>query len=387
MNPSPAETYPRIRFDRNELAGAFGDIGTDLPLVVGMILAAHLDAATVLIMFGCMQVFTGLFYGMPMPAQPLKAVAVIVITQKLAPNVLYGGGLAIGCIMLLLSITGLVAWLGRVIPKVVVRGIQFGLGLQLATLALKDYVPREHAPGYVLAAIAAAIALLFYSNRRYPAALFIIALGFVYAFAFKDLSGVQSAVGLALPHIHVPAWNDIWAGFLLLALPQVPLSIGNSVLGARRTAEDLFPSKAPSLTKIGLTYSFMNLVNPFFGGVPTCHGSGGLAGHYAFGARTGMSVIIYGSMYLIVGLFFSSGFENVFHVFPMPILGVILAFEAAALMLLVRDMTQERLTFFLVILTGLMACLLPYGYLVALIAGTILAYWLPKLPQFQKNDP
>src|SRR4051812_47874728 len=165
MNQSAPETYPRIRFDRNELAGAFGDIGTDLPLIVGMILAAKLDAATVLIMFGAMQVFTGLFYGMPMPAQPLKAVAVIVITQKLAPNVLYGGGLAIGVTMLLLSVTGLVAWLGRVIPKVVVRGIQFGLGLQLATLALKDYLPKEQAPGYVLAAIAAVVAFVLYNNR------------------------------------------------------------------------------------------------------------------------------------------------------------------------------------------------------------------------------
>src|SRR4051812_10874907 len=193
--------FPRLRFDRNELAGAFGDIGTDLPLIVGMILAAKLNAATVLIMFGAMQIFTGLFYGMPMPAQPLKAVAVIVITQKLAPNVLYGGGLAIGMIMFFLSITGLVAWLGRVIPKVVVRVIQFGLGLQLATLALKDYLPKEQVPGYVLAAIAAVIALLFYNHRRYAAALFIIGLGFAYAIAFKHFDGLENAVGLALPKI------------------------------------------------------------------------------------------------------------------------------------------------------------------------------------------
>jgi xanthine/uracil/vitamin C permease (AzgA family) len=383
MSQNAGEQFPRIRFDRNELAGSFGDIGTDLPLIVGMILAAKLDAATVLIMFGAMQVFTGLFYGMPMPAQPLKAVAVIVIGQKLAPEILYGGGLAIGVTMLLLALTGSLAWLGRVIPKVVIRGIQFGLGLQLATLALKDYLPKEHAPGYVLAGVAAIIALVLYNNRRFPAALFIIGLGFIYAIAFKSFDGMQQSIGFAYPKLHVPAWNDILTGFLILALPQVPLSLGNSVLGARRVAEDLFPSKAPSLTKIGLTYSFMNLVNPFFGGVPTCHGSGGLAGHYAFGARTGMSVIIYGSMYLVVGLFFSNGFEKVFHVFPLPILGVILAFEAAALMLLVRDMTQDRTDFFLVILTGLMACMLPYGYLVALIAGTVLAYTLPKMPQFR----
>src|ERR1700730_18889549 len=85
-----------IRFDRNELSGAFGDIGTDFPLIVGMILVAKLDAASVLIMFGLMQLLTGFVYGMPMPAQPLKAMAVLVITRKVSGNVLYGGGVAIG---------------------------------------------------------------------------------------------------------------------------------------------------------------------------------------------------------------------------------------------------------------------------------------------------
>ena len=127
-----------IRFDRNELAGAFGDIGTDLPLIVGMILASGLHSASVLVMFGVMQYFTALRYGMPIPVQPLKAVAVIVITQKIAPGVLYGGGLAIGIAMLLLTVTGGITWLARVVPKAVVRGLQLGLGIQLAMLALKD---------------------------------------------------------------------------------------------------------------------------------------------------------------------------------------------------------------------------------------------------------
>src|SRR2546421_7476933 len=93
-----------IRIDRNELAGAFGDIGTDLPLIIGIILAAKLDSASALIAFGAMQVLTALSYRMPMPVQPLKAVAALVITQKIGGNVLFGAGLAIGGVMLLLSI-------------------------------------------------------------------------------------------------------------------------------------------------------------------------------------------------------------------------------------------------------------------------------------------
>src|SRR2546422_8797419 len=89
------EARPALRFDRNELSGAFGDIGTDFPLLVSMILIANLDTASVLIMFGLMQIFTGTFYRMPMPVQPLKAMAVLVITQKLSGGIFYGGGGAI----------------------------------------------------------------------------------------------------------------------------------------------------------------------------------------------------------------------------------------------------------------------------------------------------
>src|SRR6476646_10313613 len=160
--------YPRIRFDRNELSGAFGDIGTDFPLIVGMILAAHLDPASVLIVFGLMQVMTGLLYGMPMPAQPLKAMAVIVIAQKVTGDVLYGGALAIGIIMLLLTVTGLIDALARAVPKPVVRGIQFGLGLQLSFLALKEYLPAEGAGGYVLGGVCFLLILALLGNRKIP---------------------------------------------------------------------------------------------------------------------------------------------------------------------------------------------------------------------------
>src|SRR5207245_3003838 len=121
-----AARAPRIRFDRNELSGAFGDIGTDFPLLVGMSLAAKLDPAGVFTMFGMMQILTGLVYGIPMPAQPLKAVAVLVIAQRIPGHILYGGGLAIGLAMLVLAATGLLDVLTRVVPKVVVRGIQIG---------------------------------------------------------------------------------------------------------------------------------------------------------------------------------------------------------------------------------------------------------------------
>jgi hypothetical protein len=363
-----------IRFDRNELAGAFGDIGTDLPLIVGMILAAGLHSASVLVMFGLMQWATALRYRMPMPVQPLKAVAVLVIAQKLAPEVLYGGGLSIGIVMLLLTVTGGITWLARIVPKAVVRGLQLGLGIQLALLALKDYVQSDGMRGYALAAIAFVIVIALLGNRKMPAAIPVIVLGVIYAFAF-NLSGSDftNAVGFTFPHVRAVSVADITTGFLVLALPQIPLSLGNSILATRQVAEDLFPGREITVKKLSFTYALMNLVNPFFGGVPTCHGSGGMVGHYTFGARTGGSIIIYGSIFVILGLFFAAGFQQVVQVFPLPILGVLLFFEAAALMAMIRDQATNADSMMLVVIVGLIAAGVPYGYAIGLFVGVVLS--------------
>jgi xanthine/uracil permease len=324
-----------------------------------------------------------------MPVQPLKAMAAIIIAGKVGGPVVYGAGLAIGAVMLLLSATGLIDWLARVIPKSVVRGIQFGLGLQLATLALKDYVQSDGPSGYVLAAVAFVLAVALIGNRKYPAAIFLVVIGFIYALVFKlQPSSILDGVGFALPKVQVPHWPDIVTGFFLLALPQIPLSLGNSILATRQVAEDLFPHRPLKVRQIGLTYALMNLVNPFFGGFATCHGSGGLAGHYAFGGRTGGSVIIEGGLYMVVGLFFGQAFGFFVHVFPLPVLGIILLFEGLALMLLVRDQTAARGDFVIVLLVGLTAVGLPYGYLLGMLAGIGIAYLSRRgLVQLGRDDP
>lgn len=369
------ETSRTIRFDRNEISGAFGDLGTDFPLLLAMILAAKLDAASVLIVYGIMQIATALAYRMPMPVQPLKAVAAIVITQKIPAAMIFGGGLAIGLTMLVLSITGLLDLLARIIPKAVVRGIQFGLGLQLATLATKQYVPSLGMEGYVLAALALGITILLLGNRRFPPAIPVIVLGVLFALLTGRVSSLQGvAPGFALPEFQLPDWSMVVSGFVLLALPQIPLSLGNSVLATRQIAHDLFPDREPpTVRRIGFTYSLMNIIAPFAGGIPTCHGSGGMMGHYAFGGRTGGSVVIYGLFYLTLGLFFSAAFAGVAGVFPLPVLGVLLFVEGSALMLLIRDLIDDGADFALAVFTGLLAFGLPYGYLVALIVGTLLA--------------
>lgn len=370
------KTLPkRISLNRNEISGAFGDIGTNLPLIAGMILAAGMNSSTVLIAYGLMHIITALIYGIPMPVQPLKAVAMIVIAQKISPDVIYGGGLAIGIVMLLLTITGLVDVIARYIPKVVVRGIQFGLGLQLSMIALKQYVISDSSNGIIVAVVAFVITLLLMGNRKYPPALFIILLGAGYAYLthYNVLSTISPTLP-SLPSLRMPGWSDILTGFLLLALPQIPLSIGNSIIATKRITADFFPEKKISVKKISFTYSIMNLINPFIGGIPVCHGSGGMAGHYAFGARTGGSVLIYGALFLFLGLFFGSSFQALLNIFPLPILGVILLFEGVWLMMFIKDIIDSRKSFFIALLTALMAAFIPYGYLVGMCTGTLLYY-------------
>ncbi len=383
MSETATTRPPRLRFDRQELGGAFGDIGTDLPLLIALIVTCDLDAASVLILFGALQIVTGVFYGIPMPVQPLKAMAAIMLAQHLSAGTLAGAGIVIGVVMLLLAATGLLDWLARVVPKEVVRGIQLGLGVTLATLALRDYAGRDGAIGYALAATAAVLLLVLRGQHRVPAPLVVMGLGLVYAIATGlDADAITSAFGVRFPTPLVPTERELRDGAILLALPQIPLSVGNSVIATSQTTRDLFPGRAVSVRKIGFTYALMNLIAPLLGGVPVCHGCGGLVGFHAFGARTGGAAVIYGAMYLVLGLFFAPGIADVVRVFPMPILGVVLAFESIALMTLVRDVAGDRTTLWIALAVALAVVALPYGYVVGLIAGSLLAYavrrgWIP----------
>jgi MFS superfamily sulfate permease-like transporter len=206
-----------------------------------------------------------------------------------------------------------------------------------------------------------------------------MALGVVHAIvtglSFDTLS---HAVGLGLPTLELPTTDDLWNGALLLALPQIPLSLGNSVIATSQTAQDLYPQARISVRRIGFTYALMNLTAPLFGGVPTCHGCGGMVGFHVFGARTGGAPVLYGAMYVVLGLVFGPGIEEVVRVFPLPILGVVLVFESIALMSLVRDVSSEPPRLWVALAVALCIVALPYGYGVGLLLGSALSYAMAR---------
>jgi SulP family sulfate permease len=120
-----------LRFDRVELAGAFGDLGTLLPIVVGMILINKLSPSTVFLAFGLFYIATGYYYRLPVPVQPLKAVGAIAIAYPalITEPVIGASGIIFGALLLLFALTGIVDTLAKLFTQPVVRGIQLSLGL------------------------------------------------------------------------------------------------------------------------------------------------------------------------------------------------------------------------------------------------------------------
>ncbi|MDF3818380.1 putative sulfate/molybdate transporter [Leptospira sp. 96542] len=370
--------FSNVQFNRNELSGAFGDIGTDLPLLVALSFTTGLGIQNIFIVFGVLQILTGVYYKIPMPVQPLKAVATIAITQKLAGPVVLAGGFAIGILMFILSVSGLLGQIAKFIPKTVIRGLQFGLGISLCLLACKEYIPSDGVPGLILSVFSFFLVITLIDNKKYPASLLIVMIGVIYFFIFKENQiHFSNNHNIKFYDLTFLTPEFILKGFLLLTLPQIPLSIGNSILATKQISDDLFPHKKNlNVKKIGITYSLLNLIAPILSGIPCCHGSGGMVGHYTFGGRTGGSVVIYGIFYILIGILSIFFTNSIVKIFPLPVLGVILLFEGIAMITMIKDTMDLKKDFIISIIVGILAVGVQYGFLVGMLVGIVLC----KLP-------
>src|SRR4029077_20693786 len=89
-----------------ECSGACGDLGTFIPHVIGAMTIAGLAPAGVLLGFGVSLIGSGLFYGLPMPVQPMKAVSAVILTSGLRSGEVAAAGIILGAILLALGLTG-----------------------------------------------------------------------------------------------------------------------------------------------------------------------------------------------------------------------------------------------------------------------------------------
>jgi MFS superfamily sulfate permease-like transporter len=321
------------RFDRSELAGAFGDLGTLVPFVVGYITIVRLDPQGVLLGFGLLALATGFYFRTPMSVQPMKAIATVAVTQPhmVTPGAIFASAVVTGLFWLGMGATGAVSWLTALTSRPVVRGIILGLGLGfiLEGVTFMNQGPLVAVPAVVLT-------FFLLGQPRVPAMLMLLAYGAAAALSLDptllyDLGGLSPS--FRLPSLRVPAvsWQELLFGALVLAVPQMALTLGNAVIATAEEHNALFPHRRISVRLLALDHGLMNLVAAPLGGVPMCRGAGGMAGHVRFGARTGGALVILGVLLLIGALFFADSVRTLFRLFPVPVLGVILFFAGIEL--------------------------------------------------------
>jgi predicted benzoate:H+ symporter BenE len=315
-------------YDVRELSGAFGDLGTLIPFVVGYITMARMDPAGVLVAFGLFKVIAGLTYRTPVPIQPMKAIGTAAISSAgaMTPGAVWASGLFTGVLWLVMGLSGAVTWIAKITSRPVIQGLVLGLGLGFLLEGIK--LAQDE---LVLAAAAVAGTFILLSYERVPAMLALLGVGVVIALVREPtLLGELGAVSF---HFRLPelalgkiGWPEVATGVLVLGLPQAALTLGNAIVATVEENNQLFPDRSITVREIAIDHGIMNLIGTTIGGVPMCHGAGGMAGHVRFGARTGGSLVILGVLVLLTGLFFADSVGTLFKLFPPSLLGVILLF-------------------------------------------------------------
>ncbi|HET6513522.1 MAG TPA: putative sulfate/molybdate transporter [Thermodesulfovibrionales bacterium] len=363
------EVKAKNLYNRMEWAGAFGDVGTLIPFVVAYITIVKMPPLGLLFMFGITLMASGLYYRTPLPIQPMKAIGAAAIAGGISPAALYGSGLTTGLFWLFAGITGILRPIAKLATKPVVRGIMLGLGLTF----MVDGVNRMRTSP-VLAVIALVVTYLLLTNPKIPAMFMLLIIGVVSAVIMNPQIMSELAkihIGFNLPVLSLPmiSWNDLVTGTLLFTIPQIPLTLGNAVIAITAENNELFPDRPVTEKKIAISQGIMNLVSPLFGGIPMCHGAGGMAGHVRFGAKTGGALVILGGILILIALFFSDSVSIIFKIFPNAILGVILFFAGSELAIVVRDIGNKKSEFYVMLIVAAVAM---WNMGVAFLVGVIL---------------
>jgi hypothetical protein len=364
-------------YDVREAAGAFGDLGTLIPFLVGYITIARIDPTGVLVAFGLFKIVAGLTFKTPVPIQPMKAIGTAAISHAgaITPGSIWAAGLFTGALWLVMGASGAVSWIAKITSRPVVQGLVLGLGLGFLLEGLK--LAQSDLP---LATVAIVLTFALFSRPRVPAMLALLALGIMVAFVrdsslFGELAAMS--VRFRLPEFGLGkiGWEDLATGVLVLGLPQAALTLGNAIVATVDENNHLFPDRPITVRRVAIDHGIMNLIGTALGGVPMCHGAGGMAGHVRFGARTGGALVMLGVPVLLTGLFLSDSVGTIFRLFPPSILGVILMFGGLELAVGTHTNGQERADRYVTIFTAGLAM---WNMGAAYLAGLALWYGLRR---------
>lgn len=391
----------RYIFNRLEFSGSLGDIGTLLPLAIGLILVNGLNPSGILISIGLFYVLSGIYFNVTVPVQPMKVISAYAIATTLTPSQIMASSMLMGIILLITGGTNAITLIGKYVPKSVVRGVQLSTGtilmvqgikfmlgsstLQLLKNIAEPYLTYQFIGGVpigiIIGIIGTALTLLFIDNKKMPAGLIIISSGLLLGLSIGTGEGLSEIrPGFFFPTLFpfsFPVSADFMTAFFILVLPQLPMTFGNAVIANADLSKEYFGENSKKVTYKALTISMglANLLNFLFGGMPLCHGAGGLAAHYRFGARTAGSNLMIGGIFLFLALFLGDQALSVIYLIPLAILGVLLLFAGSQLAITIIDLDQKKELFVALVMLGItIASNLAAGFIIGMLVSYTIKY-------------
>lgn len=347
-----------FRIGLGEATGAVADLGVLVPLAAALILVNGLDAGAVLLIAGLLVVGAAVVFRVPFPVQPLKALTAVAVASRLSPEVIHAAGLEIAAFLLVLSAGRVADRIAALFTKPVVRALQLGVGVLLVIAAVRlavdppaVFLGTPPSPWPVVLAAAAFLAVSWTARSgRYGAALGLLAAGIAAAWvlARPELAGPT----FRLPSVDLPGPGAFGSAFVLLVIPQLPLTFGNAVVAVSDLGHEYFGRAGRRITPslVCLSCGIGNVVSGLVGGMPMCHGAGGLTAHVRLGARTaGMNLLLGGAL-IALGLFFAPQVPVLLGLLPVWALAAFLAYAGLRHALLVIDLRGAALA--LAIVTG-----------------------------------
>jgi len=352
------------KFTLREFGGSFGDWGTLVPFIIGYISIVGLNPAGIFLTLGITNIILGIKFNLPLPVQPQKTIGTVAISKGWDPNMVISTGFGTGVIWFLLGFSKKLNKIVSKVPIVAVRGIQLGLALILGWTGLKLF-----SENLFLGFISIAIILILIKNKPIPSAIILTFGGILIMFFTQTIFISELEFGFPLLTFQIPTWDNFLLGMVYAGFAQLFLTLTNVMVATVVLIKELFPDREGiDANTLAFNMGAMNLINPFLVGMPLCHGSGGLMAQYAFGARTGGSMILEGVMELILGLFFSEALLVLFTEFPMAILGAMLIYTAFLLGKIA--LSDFNIKVFPIILTSAIICFsinIAIGFLIGLI--------------------
>lgn len=360
--------FKNLKFNRLEFSGSLGDLGALLPIAIAMVMLNGLNPVGLFFSVAVFYIIAGLVFGVTVPVQPMKVIGAYAIATGLDPSQIVASSLIISIFLLIIGLTGAIDLIRKYTPPEVIKGVQFSTGVLLISGGIKfifgisqfQIVHKLAEPaliiqnigflpiGILLGCLAIIVTFLLLNNKKYPAGLVVISGGVLAGVICGARLGFDfSAISFSLPEFmpyKMPDQIDFSFALLVLVLPQIPMTLGNAIIAYSDLSKDYFGEKAKRITNKNVCYSMAlaNLFSFLFGGMPMCHGSGGLAAHYRFGARTAGSNIIIGLIFLVLSLFFGEHIISILSMLPLSVLGALLIFAGAQLASAIFDLKDKK---------------------------------------------